>query len=108
MILVNQGDVKRSIRTSLAALASRLSAWQTGQGGEKGPDARRRPKAAGEAYFLYVEPAAEGANEAAGPLSAAWRLSVVPGGRPPASPGSDAKRADFARASAITQLHGNL
>jgi hypothetical protein len=26
--------------------------------------------AAGEAYFLYVEPAAEGANEAAGPLSA--------------------------------------
>ncbi len=28
---------------------------------EKGPAARRRPKAAGEAYFLYVEPAAEGA-----------------------------------------------
>src|SRR5438067_13775772 len=38
---------------------------------EKGPDARRRPKAAGEAYFEYVEPAAEGANEADGPLSAA-------------------------------------
>ena len=37
--------------------------------GEKRPDARRRPKAAGEAYSLYVEPAAEGANEAAGPLS---------------------------------------
>jgi hypothetical protein len=36
---------------------------------EKGPAARRRPKAAGEAYFLYVEPAAEGANEADGPLS---------------------------------------
>ena len=32
--------------------------------GEKGPVARRRPKAAGEAYSLYVEPAAEGANEA--------------------------------------------
>ena len=32
------------------------------QAGEKGPDARRRPKAAGEAYFLYVEPAVEGAN----------------------------------------------
>ena len=31
---------------------------------EKGPAARRRPKAAGEAYFLYVEPAVEGANEA--------------------------------------------
>ena len=41
------------------------------QGGEKGSDARRRPKAAGEAYSLYVEPAAEGANEADGPLSAA-------------------------------------
>jgi len=38
---------------------------------EKGPAARRRLKAAGEAYSLYVEPAAEGANEADGPLSAA-------------------------------------
>jgi len=38
---------------------------------EKGPDARRRRKVAGEAYSLYVEPAAEGANEAEGPLSAA-------------------------------------
>ena len=36
---------------------------------EKGPGARRRPKAAGEAYFLYVEPAVEGANEADGPCS---------------------------------------
>src|SRR5258705_12485068 len=42
--------------------------------GERGPDARRRPKAAGEAYFLYVEPAAEGANEADGPLSASRAL----------------------------------
>ena len=41
------------------------------QGVEKGSDARRRPKTAGEAYFLYVEPAVEGANEADGPLSAA-------------------------------------
>ena len=41
------------------------------QGGEEGPVARRRPKAAGEAYFPYVEPAAEGANEADGPSSAA-------------------------------------
>ena len=39
-------------------------------GAEKGPDARRRPRAAGEAYSLYVEPAAAGANEADGPLSA--------------------------------------
>src|SRR2546425_5174962 len=39
------------------------------QSEEKGPAARRRPKAAREAYFLYVERAAEGANEADGPLS---------------------------------------
>src|SRR5215472_19130717 len=44
---------------------------------EKGPDARRRPKAACEAYFLYVEHAAEGANEADGPLSS---LSLAPDG----------------------------
>ena len=31
--------------------------------------ARWRPKAAGEAYLLYVEPAAKGANEADGPFS---------------------------------------
>src|ERR1700704_2250821 len=31
------------------------------QAAQKGPDARRRPQAAGEAYSLYVEPAAEGA-----------------------------------------------
>src|SRR5258707_14874156 len=41
------------------------------QAAQKGPDARRRPKAAGEAYPWYVEPAAEGANEADGPFSAA-------------------------------------
>src|SRR4029450_6531588 len=46
---------------------------RVGQAVEKGPAARRRPKAAGEAYSLYVEPAAEGANEADGPLSAACR-----------------------------------
>jgi hypothetical protein len=38
---------------------------------QKGPDARRRPKTAREAYSLYVERAAEGANEADGPFSAA-------------------------------------
>src|SRR5262249_28995480 len=37
------------------------------QAGEKGPDARRRPKAGGEAESFYVEPATKGANEAAGP-----------------------------------------
>src|SRR5437867_6583015 len=42
-----------------------------GQNDEKGPAARRRPMAAREAYSLYVERAAEGANEADGPLSAA-------------------------------------
>jgi len=40
------------------------------QGGEKGSAARRRPKTAREAYSLYVERAAEGANEADGPFSA--------------------------------------
>src|SRR5688500_100942 len=44
------------------------------QDAQKGPDARRRPKAAGEAHFLYVEPAAEGADEADGPFSASCVL----------------------------------
>src|SRR5947207_13867111 len=38
---------------------------------EKGAAARRRPRAAREAYSLYVERAAEGANEADAHLSAA-------------------------------------
>ena len=37
--------------------------------GEKGSDARRRPKVMREAYSLYVERVTEGANEADGPLS---------------------------------------
>src|SRR2546428_11949279 len=41
------------------------------QAAQKGPDARRRPMAAREAYFLYVERAVEGDNEADGPFSAA-------------------------------------
>src|SRR6185436_10458592 len=45
-----------------------------GESDEKGPAARRRPMAAGEAYLLYVEPAVEGANEADGPFSS---LSLV-------------------------------
>src|SRR6266540_1054120 len=48
------------------------------QAAKKGPDARRRPTAAREAYSLYVERAAEGANEADGPFFAACyeRLSL--------------------------------
>src|SRR3989304_767811 len=38
------------------------------QAAHKGPDAGRRPTVGREAYFLYVERAAEGANEADGPL----------------------------------------
>src|SRR2546427_11429952 len=41
---------------------------------QKGPAARRPPKAAREPYSLYGERAAEGANEADGPLSFACRL----------------------------------
>ena len=41
------------------------------QAAQKGPDARRRPPAAREAYSPYVERAAKGANEADGPFSAA-------------------------------------
>ena len=40
---------------------------------QKGSDARRRPRVAREAYSLYVERAAAGANEADGPFSSARR-----------------------------------
>jgi hypothetical protein len=39
--------------------------------GEKGPDARHRPKGGRETYGLYVERPVEGGNEADGPLAAA-------------------------------------
>src|SRR5262245_13254388 len=39
----------------------------------EGPAPRRRPKATRETYSMYVERAAEGADEADGPLSAARR-----------------------------------
>src|SRR5262249_16696356 len=42
------------------------------QAGEKSPAARRHPRAARGAYCLYVERAAEGANDADGPFSPAW------------------------------------
>ncbi len=44
---------------------------EAAQADQKGPDARRRPTATREAYSLYVEPVAEGANAADGPFSAA-------------------------------------
>src|SRR2546428_5755000 len=51
-------------------ISSRQTPDQSRQAAQKGPDARRRPKVAREAYSLYVERAIEGANEAAGPFSA--------------------------------------
>jgi hypothetical protein len=50
---------------------AKIEGREAPQAAEKGPDATRRPTAAGEAYFLHVEPAAEGANKADGPFSAA-------------------------------------
>jgi len=47
----------------------RLSEKSFVQSDEKGPAARRRPTDAREAYALYVERAAEGANAADGPFS---------------------------------------
>src|SRR5439155_27382765 len=49
---------------------------ETLQVAQKGPAARRRPKAAREAYSLYVERAVKGANEADGPFSATCALVV--------------------------------
>ena len=48
-------------------------------GGEKGSAARRRPKVAREAYSLYVERAAEGANEADVPHGSRHRWAVLDG-----------------------------
>src|SRR5215471_4926581 len=54
----------RSVQLENVQPETAMRGWQTVQ---EGPDARRRPRAAREAYFLYVERAAEGANEADGP-----------------------------------------
>src|SRR5688500_2966088 len=57
--------------------ASATGGSEGGWRAEKGPEARRRPTAAREAYSLYAERAAEGANEADGPFSSRWlRLQV--------------------------------
>ena len=52
---------------------------QTLSVGEKGSVARRRRKAAREAYSPYVERAADGANEANDPLSTTDALAVLDG-----------------------------
>ena len=57
-------------------LCPRHSARST-QAGEKGPDARRRPTAAREAYLLYVERAAEGGNEADGPYRPPVAMNIM-------------------------------
>jgi len=44
--------------------------FKSSQVAQNGSDARRRPKAAREAYSVYVERAAEDANEADEPFSA--------------------------------------
>src|SRR5215831_5925585 len=64
-IIANKSFTTASGRGMRSPACTRLAA-------EKGPDARRRPTAAREAYLPYVERAAEGANEAYGPLSASW------------------------------------
>ncbi len=72
-----RGDrVKEADGPFSAACEKRLTVVQAAP---KGPGARRRPRAAREAYSLYVERAAEGANEADGPISAAWDLVFVYG-----------------------------
>jgi len=60
-----------SPKTGGAALEATCRIPRTRQAAQKGPDARRRPTAAREAYSLYVERAAGDANEADGPFSAA-------------------------------------
>src|SRR2546425_7041099 len=60
-------DNQQGVLTSLGA-CRRNAGWSD----EKGPAARRRPRAAREAYSLYVERAAEGANAADGPLSSLY------------------------------------
>src|SRR6185295_983118 len=56
-----------SRRHRLNLLIPRLVKMPADSSEEKGPAARRRPKAAGEAYFPYVEPAVEGATKQMGP-----------------------------------------
>src|SRR5438128_11933558 len=65
--------VDRSTRMLMGRRSVSPGSRPPGESDEKGPAARRRPKAAREAYSLYVERAAEGANEADGPLSSLSR-----------------------------------
>src|SRR6266540_2767775 len=69
-------EVRESLPTGLALAAWRPSpsgasssrVRKNSQAAQKGPDARRRPRAAREAYSLYVERAAEGAKFLGGGL----------------------------------------
>src|SRR5215510_8722029 len=83
--MLTVGDTIRAfvIAQSVVALSRCSVLEMRSPDGEKGPAARRRPKAGREAYSLYVERPDEGGNEADGPLSAAWAEGegVVPGDR---------------------------
>src|SRR5713101_6355146 len=61
------------VPVTIATLPSSFTRYPLLRTAQNGPDARRRPSAAREAYSLYVERAAEGANEADGPSSTACR-----------------------------------
>jgi hypothetical protein len=64
-------SARRSGLIESSALTCRAILGEAPPADEKGPDARRRPRAGREAYSLYVERPAAGANEADGPFSSA-------------------------------------
>src|SRR5438128_8180699 len=68
---------------------------------EKGPAARRRPKAAW-CHFLCVERAAEGANAADGPLSSLY--SVVNGSTQTVSPAVTSPRSSSRRMKQLAHV----
>src|SRR5262245_10388279 len=73
--------VRKVIRRTRCAQRLRAGRWRKpAEREEKGPAARRRPRAGREAYFLYVERPAEGANAADGPLSSRSALSAAEAG----------------------------
>src|SRR5712691_11175675 len=60
---IRPNDVQLARRELVVAGEGPGRTGKTSQAAQKGPDARRRPPAAREAYSLYVERAAKGANE---------------------------------------------
>src|SRR5207245_2184530 len=60
-VLPSRGRAIERRVAGVSDLARSSSEKRSGQSDEKGPAARRRPRAAREAYSLYVERAAEGA-----------------------------------------------